>query len=387
MAKRSKAEPQKINHYLQTCLQPANDIQYCKDRAKMCSTRQSRQDRLLTKIRVEDAVGTHLAHDLTEIRPGEYKGPAFRKGHKVRHQDLCHLMRMGKRHLYVLDLKKDQLHEDDAVMELASALAGPGVTYSGQPREGKLQLKAEYSGLFKVNTEALVDFNMIGDVMCACLHNNVPVTRGQDLAGTRAIPLIIDRSVLDQAVTLAKTRYPVFSVKTYHRLRARLIITGSEVYDGLIEDKFEEIVGKKLAALGASLEETVIVPDDMEMIADHVRRFLKADTDLIITTGGMSVDPDDVTRLGIRKAGVEELYYGAAALPGAMGMLAYKGQTPIIGIPACGLFHKTTVFDLLLPRLLAGEKPDNRDMARLAVGGMCLDCQVCRYPACSFGKS
>ncbi|MGD9214433.1 MAG: molybdopterin-binding protein, partial [Desulfobacteraceae bacterium] len=144
---------------------------------------------------------------------------------------------------------------------------------------------------------------------------------------------------------------------------------------------------KKLAALGASLEETVIVPDDMEMIADHVRRFLKADTDLIITTGGMSVDPDDVTRLGIRKAGVEELYYGAAALPGAMGMLAYKGQTPIIGIPACGLFHKTTVFDLLLPRLLAGEKPDNRDMARLAVGGMCLDCQVCRYPACSFGKS
>lgn len=352
----------------------------------MCSTCQSREDRLLTKIRVEDAVGTHLAHDLTEIRPGEFKGPAFRRGHKIQRQDLCHLMRMGKRHLYVLDLKKNQVHEDDAVEELASALAGPGVTFGGQPREGKLQLKADYSGLLKVNTKALVDFNMIADVMCASLHNNVPVSQGQDLAGTRAIPLIIDRSVLDQAVTLAKIGYPIFSVKAYHRLRARLIITGSEVYDGLIEDKFEEIVRKKLASFGASLEETVILPDDMEMIADHAQRFLNADTDLIITTGGMSVDPDDVTRLGIRKAGVEELYYGAAALPGAMGMLAYKGDIPIIGIPACGLYHKITVFDLLLPRLLAGENPDNRDMAELAVGGMCLDCQVCRYPACSFGK-
>ncbi len=352
----------------------------------MCSTCQSREDRLLTKIRVEDAVGTHLAHDLTEIRPGEFKGPAFRRGHKIQRQDLCHLMRMGKRHLYVLDLKKNQVHEDDAVEELASALAGPGVTFGGQPREGKLQLKADYSGLLKVNTKALVDFNMIADVMCASLHNNVPVSQGQDLAGTRAIPLIIDRSVLDRAVTLAKIGYPIFSVKAYHRLRARLIITGSEVYDGLIEDKFEEIVRKKLASFGASLEETVILPDDMEMIADHAQRFLNADTDLIITTGGMSVDPDDVTRLGIRKAGVEELYYGAAALPGAMGMLAYKGDIPIIGIPACGLYHKITVFDLLLPRLLAGENPDNRDMAELAVGGMCLDCQVCRYPACSFGK-
>jgi molybdopterin biosynthesis enzyme len=294
---------------------------------------------------------------------------------------------MGKRHLYVLDLKKNQVHEDDAVEELASALAGPGVTFGGQPREGKLQLKADYSGLLKVNTEALVDFNMIADVMCACLHNNVPVSQGQDLAGTRAIPLVIDRSVLDQAVTLAKIGYPIFSVKAYHRLRARLIITGSEVYDGLIKDKFEEIVRKKLTSFGASLEETVILPDDMEMIADHARRFLKADTDLIITTGGMSVDPDDVTRLGIRKAGVEDLYYGAAALPGAMGMLAYKEDIPIIGIPACGLYHKITVFDLLLPRLLAGENPDNRDMAELAVGGMCLDCQVCRYPACSFGKA
>jgi len=287
----------------------------------------------------------------------------------------------------VLDLKEHQVHEDDAVLELASALAGPGVTFNGQPKEGKLQLKAAYRGLLKVNAEALVDFNLIPDVMCASLHNNVPVSQGQEIAGTRAIPLVIDRTVLDRAVDMANTRAPIFSVKAFQRLRARLIVTGSEVYEGLIEDKFEAIVRQKLESLGASLEETAILPDDMEMIADHARRFLAADTDIIITTGGMSVDPDDVTRLGIREAGVAELYYGAAALPGAMGMLAYSGDIPIVGIPACGLYHKATVFDLLLPRLLAGEHPDARDLARLAVGGLCLNCKVCNYPACSFGKA
>jgi Probable molybdopterin binding domain len=344
-------------------------------------------DNRLTRIPVEQAVGTHLAHDITEIRPGEFKGPSFRKGHKVAPEDLCHLMRLGKRHLYVLDLKPNQVHEDDAVTELAAALAGPGVTFGGRPREGKLQLSAAYSGLFKIDTEALVAFNLIPDVMCASLHNNVPVTQGQVLAATRAIPLIIERSVLDQAVALAARHAPVFSVAAYSRLRARLIITGNEIYEGLIQDRFEGIVRAKLEALGASLVETVILPDDLEMIAAQAHRFLAADTDILITTGGMSVDPDDVTRLGIRKAGVETLYYGAAVLPGAMAMLAYKGNIPIIGIPACGLYHRATVFDLLLPRLLAGENPDHRDLARLAVGGLCRDCQVCRYPACSFGKN
>jgi len=341
----------------------------------------------LTKIRVEEAVGTYLAHDITEIRPGEFKGPSFRKGHKVEHQDLCRLMRLGKRHLYVLELKENQVHEDEAVFELANALAGPGISFGSQPKEGKLQLQAAYSGLLKINTEALVSFNLIPDVMCASLHSNLPVNQGQDVAGTRAIPLVIDRQALDQAVALAKEHAPIFSVKAYNRLRARLIITGNEVYDGLIEDKFEAIVKKKLEALGASLEETVFLPDDVEIIAHHARKFLDADTDLIVTTGGMSVDPDDVTRLGIRKAGVQELYYGAGVLPGARAMLAYKNDIPIMGIPACGLYHKTTVFDLLLPRLLAGENPDNRDLARLSVGGMCQNCKVCNYPTCSFGKA
>jgi hypothetical protein len=354
----------------------------------MCRTHHTRQyNGGMTKINVEAAVGTRLAHDITEIRPGEFKGPSFRRGHKVREQDVCRLMRLGKRHLYILDLNADQVHEDDAVVELAAALAGPGVTFGREPSEGKLQLQAAYTGLLKINVPALVDFNLIPDVMCAALHNNLPVFRGQIVAGTRAIPLVIERQVLDRAVALATAQGPVFCVKAYHRKNVRLAITGNEVYDGLIEDRFEAVVREKLAAFGASLQETVILPDDPERIADTIGRFAAADTDMIITTGGMSVDPDDVTRHGIRMAGVDALYYGAAVLPGAMFQLAYRGEMPIVGIPACALYHQTTVFDLVLPRLLAGEILDERDLARFAVGGLCLNCPVCRYPACPMGKT
>jgi len=339
------------------------------------------------KIKVENAVGLTLGHDITEVRPGEYKGPSFRKGYKVQEGDLCHLMRLGKRHLYVLDLNENQVHEDEAVIELANALAGPGVTFEARPREGKIQLIAAYDGLLKVQVDPLTEFNLIPDVMCASIHNNTPVVKGHRLAGTRAIPLVIERDILDQAVSLATTSFPVFAVKAFNTVSARLIITGNEIYEGLIEDRFEAIIARKLAAYGSTLTETVILPDDQNQISSTVRRFLEMGTDLIVTTGGMSVDPDDVTRLGIRGAGVDRVHYGAAVLPGAMFLLAYKGDTPIVGIPACGLYHPTTIFDLILPRLLAGEQPNARDLAHLAHGGLCLDCETCRYPACSFGKS
>ncbi len=339
------------------------------------------------KIRVEDAVGTTLAHDITEIRPGEFKGPSFRKGHRVAREDLCHLMRLGKRHLYVLSLNENQIHEDDAVLEMATTLAGPGITFERRPREGKIQLKAVHDGLFKVDVTALIDFNLIPEVMCASVHTDTPVKKGQELAGTRAVPLVVQRSVLDSAVKIARDASPIFSVKAFNPMRARLVITGNEIFDGLIEDKFEAVVRKKLSYYGARLVETVILPDNKDKIARCVRKFLGADTDLIITTGGMSVDPDDVTRSAIVEAGVDAIHYSAAVLPGAMFQIAYKGNIPIAGIPACALYHQATIFDLILPRLLAGEKPDNRDLARLAHGGLCLDCDTCRFPACSFGKS
>lgn len=338
-------------------------------------------------IPIEQAVGTILAHDMTEIIPGKYKGPAFKKGHKVKSEDICRLMRMGKNKLYLLDLKKNQVHEDDAVHELASALSGPGVIFSGSPKEGKLELKAVYPGLFKVNIDALIDFNMIEDVMCASIHNNTCIEKNQSLAATRAIPLVIEKKELERAVETARQNYPIFSVKMFNPLKIRLIITGNEVYNGLIQDRFQAIVEKKTKALGATIEEAVILPDNQEMITRQIKSYLKKDTDLIITTGGMSVDPNDVTRAGIEQAGFDDTHYSSAVLPGAMFLLGYNKNTFIMGLPACGLYHKTTIFDLILPRLMAGERPGKRDLAKLCHGGLCMNCKPCRFPACPFGKS
>ncbi len=340
----------------------------------------------LKKVKVEEAIGLTLAHDITEIRPNEFKGVSFSKGHTVKTDDVCHLMRLGKRHLYIIDLDESRIHEDEAVFELVQALAGPGIIYDDQPKEGKLQLKAAYDGLIKINVEALIEFNMIPDVMCASIHTNTPVKKGDKLAGTRAIPLVIDRNVLTKAVNIAKSNAPIFEVKPFKKTSARLVITGSEIYDGLIEDKFEAIVRKKIESFGSTLAEVSILPDDRNRIGATVKQFLSRDTDIIITTGGMSVDPDDVTRHAIKDAGADQIHYSAAALPGAMFQLAYCNEIPIIGIPACGLYHDATVFDLILPRLLAGESPDNKDLAQLAHGGLCLDCATCSFPKCSFGK-
>lgn len=338
-------------------------------------------------IPVEEAVGTTLAHDMTQIIPGKFKGPAFKKGHKITAGDLCRLMRMGKNNLYVLDLNQDQVHEDDAVFELASALAGPGVTFSGNPSEGKLELTADYPGLFKVNADALTQFNMVTDVMCACIHNNTPVRNGQSLAATRAIPLVIGRSDLNEAVRLAKASCPILSVTLFNPLKVRLIITGDEVYKGLVKDRFRGIVQEKVTAFGATLEESVILPDDREKITQKVNEYLDKETDLIITTGGMSVDPDDVTKAAVEASGFNDINYSAAVVPGAMFLLGYHGGTAIMGLPACGLYHKTTIFDLILPRVAAGERPGKKDLARLGHGGLCLNCSQCTFPACSFGKS
>jgi molybdenum cofactor synthesis domain-containing protein len=341
----------------------------------------------IKRIAIKDALGTKLAHDMTQIIPGKYKGAAFKRGDVVKDENLCQLMRMGKNHLYELNLDENQIHEDEAVIELATALAGPGVTFSNNSSEGKLQLNAGYSGLFKVNVDPLAEFNLIQDTMCASIHNNTPVKKNQALGATRAIPLVIERKELDKAIEIARNNYPIFSVKVFNPLKVRLIITGNEIYDGLIEDRFEAIVRRKVEQYGATLEERVILPDDFNLIAQTIESFLAKETDLILTTGGMSVDPDDVTKAGIQKAGFDKVFYSSAVLPGAMFLLGYKGDTTVMGLPACGLYHDITIFDLMLPRVLAGEKPDRRDLAKLGHGGLCLDCTPCRFPACSFGKT
>ncbi|UCG05916.1 MAG: molybdopterin-binding protein [Desulfobacterales bacterium] len=342
---------------------------------------------MLKKIKLKDAVGTKLAHDITEIRPGEFKGAAFHKGHTVCNEDLCHLQKLGKNHLYVIDLAEDEIHEDQAAAILADALAGQGVVWQDEPREGKIKLLAGQDGLFKVDTAALAAFNMIDEVMCASLHSHTLVKKGEQVAATRAIPLVMKRAPIERAAAIARQNGSVLSVQSLRQAKAGLVITGNEVFRGLIEDRFAPILTEKVTALGSKVDGIAFAPDDEKLISKAILSHLEHGCDLLMLSGGMSVDPDDVTRRGIQMAGATEMHYGAAVLPGAMFLVAYIGDIPLLGVPACGLFHKITVLDLVLPRILAGEKIGKAELAFLGHGGLCKDCQECSYPHCPFGKT
>ncbi len=331
-------------------------------------------------------MGTRLAHDITEIRPGEFKGPAFRKGHTVCDEDICRLQRLGKNHLYLIDLDKDEIHENEAAAILAKALSGEGIVWKDDPREGKIQMLAGHDGLLKVDAKALEDFNMVEEVMCASLHNNTIVKKGEQVAATRAIPLTMKREPIEQAAAIASRNGAVVKVKPFRRTKVGLLVTGSEVYHGLIEDRFAPILTEKIESLGSEVITLDFAPDEAETIASVIRSYLDKGCELILLSGGMSVDPDDVTRHGIKLAGATEMHYGAAALPGAMFLLAYLGEVPLLGVPACGLHHRITALDLVLPRILSGDRVGSRDLALLGHGGLCRDCPECNYPRCSFGK-
>ena len=341
---------------------------------------------MLKKVDLKDAVGLELAHDITEIRPGEFKGPAFRKGHTVCNEDLCHLQKLGKNHLYITELEEDEIHENQAASILAAALAGEGIAWQDDPREGKIRLTAGLDGLFKVETAALASFNLVEEVMCATLHNNTLVKKGDLVAATRAIPLVMKRAPIERAAAIARQNGHVLSVKPLRRAKVGLVITGSEVYHGLIQDRYAPILTGKVEALGSRVATLDFAPDDAEAIGRVIRSHLAKGCDLVLVTGGMSVDPDDVTRHGIRLAGASEVHYGSAVLPGAMFLVAYLGEVPLLGVPACGLYHRATVLDLVLPRVLAGEHVGRKDLAFLGHGGLCRDCPECSFPHCPFGK-
>ncbi|MBW2427769.1 MAG: molybdopterin-binding protein [Deltaproteobacteria bacterium] len=341
---------------------------------------------MLKKIKLKDAVGTKLAHDITEIRPGEFKGPAFRKGHTVCNDDLCHLQKLGKNHLYTIDLAEDEIHEDQAAAILAAGLVGEGILWQDQPREGKIKLLAERDGLFTVNTASLAAFNMVDEVMCATLHNHTLVKKNELVAATRAIPLVMKRAPIERAAAIARHNGATLSVKALRKSKVGLVITGNEVYHGLIEDRFAPILSEKVTNLGGSVAGLAFAPDNPDAISSAITTHLERGCDLLMLSGGMSVDPDDVTRQGIRLAGATEIHYGSAVLPGAMFLVAYIGDMPLLGVPACGLYHRITVLDLVLPRILTGEKIGKAELAFLGHGGLCKDCPACSYPHCPFGK-
>ncbi len=339
-----------------------------------------------TIVPLEQAVGMVLPHDITEIVKDTFKGRAFRKGHVVRQEDIDHLRRLGKEHIYVLQLSDNEIHENEAALLLARALPGPGTEYREEIVEGKVTIHAAKDGLLKINREGLLQFNMLGEVMCATLQTNTPVKKGEQIAASRLIPLVAGRQVVEQAVAIAETSKPIIQVLPLRQVQAGLVITGNEVYYGRIKDKFEQVLREKLAALGSTVQSVGFAPDDPQRIAEEIHRCLAAGAELIVTSGGMSVDPDDVTRQGIKEAGAENIVYGTAVLPGAMFLVGRIGQVPVVGLPACGMFHKITVFDLVLPRILTGASLERRDIAELGHGGLCRNCKHCQYPVCSFGK-
>jgi len=339
----------------------------------------------MREVPVTKAVGMVLCHDITEIIPGRVRR-AFQKGHVIRSEDIPRLRDLGKEHIYVWEPESDLIHEDEAALRLARHAAGPGLDWD-EPNQGRVNLRAAHDGLLKIRGYWLMMVNNLDGVVFATLHNNRVVSKGQVVAGTRVIPLTIHRSILEEAENLCCQPAPLLEVKPFQPLWVGVVTTGSEVYEGRIRDGFCSVIRQKTAPLGGRPLGQVVVPDDPDLITLEIRRLIGEGAELILVTGGMSVDPDDVTPLGIRATGADIVFYGAPVLPGSMFMLAYLGHVPVCGLPGCVMFNRTTIFDLLLPRIFAGERISRAEVVALGHGGLCEECDVCRYPACSFGKT
>lgn len=335
-------------------------------------------------IKVEDAIGTILSHDVTQIIPGEFKGRLFKKGHIIKKEDVPKLLSIGKEHVYVWEPEEGQLHENDAAIRLSEIVAGEGVKLSEEIKEGKVEFFADRDGVLKINKDNLFKLNSIGEIIVATIHNNTPVKKGEKLGATRVIPLIIDEEKIIKAEDIIKEK--IISVAEIKPKKCLLITTGNEVYKGRIKDAFLPVMIEKLGYYGSDIIRQVILPDDKEKIIEEIQKGIEEKVDMIICTGGMSVDPDDVTPTAIKECGGQLVTYGAPILPGAMFLLAYYGDTPILGIPSCAMYSKRTVLDLVLPRVLSDEKLGIEDIVEYGHGGLCLDCAVCSFPHCSFGK-
>ena len=323
---------------------------------------------MLKVVPVAEAVGLPLAHDITEIIPGKRKGPAFRRGHVVRPEDVPKLLDVGKAHLYIMELEEGELHEEDAAKRLAGAAAGPRIRLT-DPVEGRVNLVAEIAGVMKVDTELLNRFNALGDLILATLPSNSYVKKGDVLAGTRTIPVVVKEDLVKKAEAICQAK-PIVTILPIPSRRVHLIVTGSEVFTGRIKDGFEPVVRRKVTEMGSDLEAVKLAPDDPDQIAKHIKDSYQAGAEIILVSGGMSVDPDDLTPEGIRRSGASVECHGFPVLPGSMFLMAYLKETPVLGLSGCVLHDPVSAFDLLLPRLLAGEKIMRSDIITLGHGGL-----------------
>ena len=334
-------------------------------------------------IRTEDAVGQVLCHDITQIIPGVVKDAVFRKGHIVTKEDIPVLLSVGKEHLYVWEKKEGILHEDEGAAILRDICINENMSAS-EPKEGKIEITAQIDGLLKVRTEQLGRVNALGEMMIATIHGNFPVRKGDKIAATRIIPLVIEEEKMNRAREAAGEQ-PLLEILPFAKMKAGIVTTGSEVFKGRIEDKFTPILVGKLAEYGCEMTYHKTCDDDPAGITAAILEAKAAGCEMIFTTGGMSVDPDDRTPLAIKNTGAEIITYGAPVLPGAMFLVSYLDGVPVCGLPGCVMYAKRTIFDLLLPRLLADDPITAEDIARLGEGGLCLGCAECHWPNCGFG--
>lgn len=336
-------------------------------------------------IKTEESVGHVLCHDMTQIIKGEYKDARFRKGHVVREEDIPVLLSMGKEHLYVWEMTPDMLHENDAAERLYCLCVNENMERS-EVKEGKIELRAACDGLFRVDSQRLIAVNTLDDIMIATRHGNTAVRKGDKLAGMRVIPLIIEEEKLKAAEQAAGSA-PLMELLPYIKQTAAIVATGSEVKKGLIKDTFTPVVKDKLAAYGIKTLSVSYSGDGVENVANAIVEARKTGADIILCTGGMSVDPDDNTPGGIKASGARIVTYGAPVLPGAMFLLGYyEDGTVVCGLPGCVMYAGATIFDLVLPKIAAGLEITKKDLVVLGEGGLCLGCKPCHWPNCPFGK-
>jgi molybdenum cofactor synthesis domain-containing protein len=336
-------------------------------------------------IKVEDAVGHVLHHDITRIIPNVVKDTPFRKGHVIKEKDIEKLKSLGKENIYVYEKKEGMLHENEAAHRILKAVSNDVDFSYTEVREGKINFISKVDGLLKIDINLLEKINSIGKIIFSTIHDNIPVKKGEVIASTRVIPLVIDEKQIREleSITRGKT---LLKIKKYRTYKVGIVTTGTEIYNGRIKDAFGPILRKKLKEYGHFEINQKIVWDDRKVIQDEIENFINDGYNLILCTGGMSVDPDDLTPSAIKSLGGKLVTYGAPSLPGAMLLVAYLENIPVLGLPGCVMYSKRTSFDLVLPKILAGERISKEYIIKLGHSGLCRDCKICTFPNCGFGK-
>jgi len=337
----------------------------------------------MKKIAVEKAVGMALCHDITAMRDG-FKGVAFRRGHVISEEDIPALLDLGKRMVFVWEENAGEIHEEAAALRMGAMTMVKGTHYTF-PAEGKVVLIADQRGMLRVDRELLREINSIGDLTIATLPDHYPVEKGARLASMRIVPLVTREEQILAAEEMC-SRERLLELKPYRPRKTGVIITGSEIYTGRIRDKFAPVVQEKLRHYPGEILGTAICDYDLDMIVSAARDFLNRGADFLVFTGGMSVDPDDLTPTAIRRLGAEIINHGVPAQPGNMTLVAYLGDVPVLGVPGAAISLPTTIFDVLLPQIFARERLTHEDLIRLGDGGLCQLCGDCRWPNCSFGR-